>query len=346
MRVIIPCAGKSTRFPVTRPKYLLTMPDGELMLQHSARNWLESNDVTFVIAREHDIKYSVTDTIRRIYGNAVDIHVVEEFTNGPAETIYETIKDWEDCEFYVQDCDSHFDVSFAEYAKNSIVYVDLNDYPTFSNVAAKSFVKFHEDLVSTIVEKSVVSNNVCVGGYKFESSDYYKKSYDIVKSILADTEIFISHVIKLMITEEVPFFGSKASRYVDCGTYQSYVDNQQANKTIFCDLDGVIFKNQSHYFENNYSIAPEINKAAVAYLLKQHINGATIVFTTSRPEEFRKITTDALDSAGFSEYKILFDLPHAPRLLINDYAITNPYPSASCLNVSRDDDDIWKTLTK
>lgn len=31
--LIIPCGGKSSRFPNMRPKWLLTHPDGQLMIQ-------------------------------------------------------------------------------------------------------------------------------------------------------------------------------------------------------------------------------------------------------------------------------------------------------------------------
>jgi hypothetical protein len=33
--LIIPVAGQSTRFPNLRPKWLLTMPDGKLMVEKS-----------------------------------------------------------------------------------------------------------------------------------------------------------------------------------------------------------------------------------------------------------------------------------------------------------------------
>ena len=123
--------------------------------------------MTFVINREHDEKYGSADAIRRIYGSKVNIHILEEFTSGP-ETVYETVKDWEDTEFYVQDCDSHFDVEFdITGLKNSVVYIELSDYPKLDNIAAKSFVKLHESLLTTIVEKHVASDKVCVGGYRF-----------------------------------------------------------------------------------------------------------------------------------------------------------------------------------
>ena len=344
MKVIIPCAGKSSRFPNTRPKYMLTMPDGKLMLQHAARNWINDYHVTFVINREHDDEYGAERAIRRIYGDTVSVHILEDWTNGPAETVFETVKDWTDTEFYVQDCDSHFDIDFKEGGiKNSIAYVNLHDYLDTKNVAAKSFVTLHENLLKNIVEKHVASDKICIGGYRFSSSLLYSQYYNKLKKELNTSELFISHVIKSMLNDSIVFTGIEAKEYVDCGTYESFIDIQRKHKTIFCDLDGVVFKNQSRYFDNHYGNKPTVNQNAVNNLLEQCSKGATIVFTTSRPEKYKKITTDALDAAGFKNYKLICDLPHAPRLLINDTSPTNPWPSAECINVKRDDDDFWKS---
>ena len=58
MELLIPCAGKSTRFPTERPKYLLTMPDGKLMIQYTTESLLPEFDrVLFAILREHDEKF-------------------------------------------------------------------------------------------------------------------------------------------------------------------------------------------------------------------------------------------------------------------------------------------------
>ena len=343
MRVIIPCAGKSSRFPNTRPKYMLTMPDGKMMLQHAARNWVDRYDVTFVINRQHDEEYGSERAIRRAYGDKVNVHILDEWTNGPAETIYQTVKSWEETEFYVQDCDSHFDVQFNnDKVTNTVAYVNLHDYPETQNVAAKSFVTLHENLLKNIVEKHVASDKICIGGYRFSSSKVYSYYYEKLSKALNTQELFISHVITSMMNEGLVFTAAQAYNYVDTGTYESFVNIQKNYKTIFCDLDGVVFKNQSHYFDNHYGNKPEVHPNAVAHLLNECKKGATIVFTTSRPTQYRKITTDALDAAGFKNYKLICDLPHAPRLIINDTSTTNPWPSAQCINVKRDDDDFWK----
>jgi len=38
MKLLLPVAGMSSRFPGLRPKYLLTFPDGKLMIQKAIEN--------------------------------------------------------------------------------------------------------------------------------------------------------------------------------------------------------------------------------------------------------------------------------------------------------------------
>lgn len=48
--LILPVAGRSSRFPGMRPKWLLTMPDGKLMLEKAVER-LDMSD--YEIGRAH-----------------------------------------------------------------------------------------------------------------------------------------------------------------------------------------------------------------------------------------------------------------------------------------------------
>ena len=63
--------------------------------------------------------------------------------------------------------------------------------------------------------------------------------------------------------------------------------------------------------------------------------GAQIVITTSRTEEFRKPLEKLLDSVGIKPYAILMGMNHAARVVINDFAPTNPYPSGIAITLPR-----------
>ena len=343
MKIIIPCAGRSSRFPTARPKYLLTMPDGKPMFMHAAAPYYGQYPVTFVLIKEHCALYAADTAIRNAYGTGVDIVILDEFTSGPAETIYLTVKDWPDTPFMSVDCDSFYNVTIP-IGQNFITSIDISNYPTLLNIAAKSFIIEENSIIRNIVEKRVVSGNISVGGYGFESSKNYTTSYESIKTNFT-SELFLSHVIKhLMDIRKDIFKNVEVDSYIDCGTYADFIDYAKKHMTIFCDIDGVVFKNQSEYFANNYNTPVETNSDAVAFLLQKQQAGATIIFTTARPSRFSAVTESNLNSCGFTNYRVIYNLPHSPRLLINDVSTTNPWPSANAINVPRDDNNFWKAI--
>lgn len=340
MQVIIPCAGKSSRFPNTRPKYMLTMPDGRMMLQHVADPYIQKGyAVHFVIVKEHVERYDAEYAIRHAYGDSVFVHILDDFTSGPAETIHETIKEWNDTPFIVHDCDSFFDYDIPDGP--FISYVDLHHYPDLHNLTAKSYVIYEDGIIKNIIEKKISSEYICVGAYGFHSTDTYKAYYNKIINDCSG-EIFLSHIVKSMVSSNIPFYSIEAQNYIDCGTYEAFMDYIRDHTTIFCDIDGVIFKNQSHHFRNNYSNPPQANMQAVEFIKNKIEMGATVIFTTARPEKYKDVTEQGLRDAGIEKFQVIYNLPHSPRMLINDVSTTNPWPAATSINVPRDNDDYWK----
>lgn len=342
MAIIIPCAGRSSRFPGTRPKYLLTLYDGDTMFEKAAKDY-PNEEIHFIVLQEHVDLYKSSDAIYKAFGanDKVFVHVLPEVTSGPAETVYTVTKNFKDQPILIRDCDSFFDVNFK--TTNHVCLADLRDNKHITNVAAKSYAVLNDqDLITNIVEKSVVSNFICVGGYGFESSDQFNSVYNQ----LADQhegEIYISHIIKDMLNNTT-FEAEVVKNYIDCGTYEEFVKYNQSKPTIFCDLDGTVFYNQSRLFENDYSNPPVTIPAAVEYLKNKQSNGSKIIFTTARPDAYASETIKALNDAGFTDVTVLFNVPTAPRMIINDNSKTNPYPTALAMNVPRDDNEFWSKL--
>jgi hypothetical protein len=75
-------------------------------------------------------------------------------------------------------------------------------------------------------------------------------------------------------------------------------------------------------------------------LRKELARGCQIVFCTARPKKFESITREMLDSFGFSECQLIMGINHSSRVLINDFAPSNPYPSAVAINLVRDADNL------
>lgn len=345
MAVIVPCAGRSSRFPGTRPKYLLTLYNGQLMVEKAVDPYVTTEDIHIVILKEHADHYDAFTALNLIYGDRpnVNIHIIEEVTSGPAETVYHVAKQLKPNEpILIQDCDSFFNGEVS--SSNQVSVADLRKFKDVTNVAAKSYAVLNDqDMLTNIIEKSVSSNFICVGGYEFASASEYCINFEQLKEYAKGAEIFVSHIIKNML-HSTTFNIHQVDEFIDCGTYTEFVNYNQSKPTIFCDLDGTVFVNQSHYFKNNYSNKPVIIPAAVDYLLNKQLQGSRIIFTTSRPEEYKDITLETLRECGFENISVLFNMPHAPRMVINDNSKTNPYPTALAMNVPRDDNSYWEKI--
>ena len=93
MKLIIPVAGSSTRYPGTRPKWLLTMPNGQLMIEKSLSgiNLEQVSEIVLIMLEEHK-KYIepkiLEDTLKKVCNNIpVLIFVLENPTFSQPSTI-------------------------------------------------------------------------------------------------------------------------------------------------------------------------------------------------------------------------------------------------------------------
>ncbi len=225
MAVVFPCAGRSSRYPGERPKYLLTMYDGELMIQKSCNGYvgnshLRDEDVHFIILKQHDDEFDAARILEHTFDGNCIIHILDDVTSGPAETVYQVSKGLNNRPLFIADCDSFFDAPIRH--GNYVCVGDLRDNLDLYNVAAKSFVQTTEQgMVTNIVEKNVIGNLFCAGGYSFASTDDYNRAYKELRD--RDSEVFVSHVIKHLLSD-LQFDTQKVSDFVDCGTYKEFAE--------------------------------------------------------------------------------------------------------------------------
>jgi hypothetical protein len=333
MEIIVPAAGLSTRFPGTRPKYLLYDYSGTLMLRKALEPFIGKYNITIGILHQHAIQYDAVKIINREVGN-VNIVVIDQPTKGPAETVYRILNKFEkDVEFLVKDCDNFFDIN---YITGNVIYTsDIRHHETLRKLASKSFVTLNsQGLVLGIVEKEIVSNYFCIGAYKFESSNQYKQAYDaILKN--SNKEIFVSHIISYMLDNNVVFLNKDIIDFVDAGTLEDW-NKYNYKPTIFCDIDGTLVKSMHRPYDGEY----EVLKNNYSVIKREYDRGCQIIFTTARPSSAEAVTSIMLQQLGFVNCKLIMGLHNAPRILINDYHPTNKYPSALSFNVKRDEDDL------
>jgi hypothetical protein len=79
----------------------------------------------------------------------------------------------------------------------------------------------------------------------------------------------------------------------------------------------------------------------ITYLKSLYTTGKyQFILCTSRPEAFREATEIQLRALHFPFDQVLYGMNHCQRILVNDFAITNPYPTAQSITVGRNADDL------
>ena len=341
--LIIPCAGKSSRFPNMKPKYMLTHPDGKLMIEKAMENInLDVFDrIIITIVKPHDEKYDAKLWMEQVFANnpKVEICMLDDFTSSASETIYLTLTKMNvSGAFVIKDSDNRVGVHFDKKINNMIVGYDLHEHRDITNVPGKSFLILNADnSIDDIIEKQIVSNIICLGVYCFENAEDFKQAYiEKQQQNTQSGEMFISHIISYMLkNKNAKFTAQMATSYDDWGTLTEWKAVQKACRTYFCDVDGVILKNSGKYGKTNWYNNTVLLEENVETLKKLQDAGAQIVITTSRTEEFRAGLEKMLNDAGLKPYAILMGMNHAARVVINDFAPTNPYPSGIAITLPR-----------
>lgn len=352
LNVVIPAAGLSSRYPFNRPKWMLTHPNTDLMI-HRVMEIFDEFDANFYIGilSSHVKDLDVKVLFPKERYPKLKVVILPTPTTGPADTVTQIINlaGIKEGGIFVKDVDSWFNLdSGIDLNENFICYVDASEI-TVNDLGQKSFLKINKysGIVHDIVEKQIISNYVNVGGYYFKDALEFVKSFKKVRQELWTNtkEIFTSHVIQYMLGRTPVYYdntfrGVKVNEYVDVGTmgeWRSYVQNYI---TLFCDIDGTILYNESEYFKPYYREQPKSRSKNVEYLKEKQSKGACLIFTTARKEKYRSVTEEALKNLGFENFRLIMGIPHGPRVLINDYHVTNPYPTAIAVNLERNKGNI------
>lgn len=336
MEIIIPAAGLSTRFPNMRPKYSLTDYSGQLMLARTIKPFLEKYPITIGILKDHDDKYQIKNLLNFEFGSKIDVIILPEPTRGPADTVAQIISlkpSLLDKEILIKDCDSFFEHEYME--QNYICVTKFMDNKIIRAPSAKSFIVSNDqNIIQNIVEKEIISDTFCVGGYKFTNSSVFYNAFHKLKQ--SNSEIYVSNIIQYCLANGETFFSNIVKNYIDVGTASEWFDFNNKS-SIFCDIDGTLIKAQP---KNGYHLPPEplVNNIKVLKNLLNEDN--EIVFITARPESARINTQNMLNSFGFNDCKLIMGLQNSKRIIINDYNSSNPYPRAVAINIPRNNDTI------
>jgi hypothetical protein len=367
--LILPCADRSSRFPGHKPKWLLTQPNGRLMVV-DAISTLDMTNVTRVVIgvlRDDFQKYCSNDPDAVfaafhdgplvLQETPITLCVIGSETVDQVQTIECMLRA---CEvsgpIFIKDCDSSFMGPVAE--GNGIAYMQITrDILNVSTPADKPYITIDDKgRVNNIVEKAILGDNVCVGGYSFRSGEKFglvaKQRRDLMKqTACADTELAISDVIWGYMTPHDKhivdidwFFPIPIINYNDWGTLSAWKRYVRTFSTLFIDLDGTLFKNSGQYFAPKWGSQPGLPENLAYVRSLRHKGRTQIILTTSRPESLRAQTELQLELWQVPYDQLVMSILQAQRIVINDYSNTDPFPSARAVNLRQDADDLRENL--
>ena len=300
------------------------------------------DNIYFICLQQHEDKYQfmkgfvseLDDAGLREKSNIV---LLPEQTDSQSETVYTFLSGYDlDGFVFIKDSDGFYRCDVEE--RNQVAYFDLNDMDDI-NARTKSYVDLDvNDVVTNIVEKKVISSTFSSGGYGFADAKEFCKTFEKLQDM--DGECYISHIIFEMMLSGSTFYGTKTTDFKDWGTLDAWNKYKSQYKCLFVDIDGTLITNSSHHFPP-YMVSGEPIENNIDFIAELHEQGKTkIVLTTSRPEKYRQLTIMELQTKGVPFDELVMGLPHCQRVIINDFARSNPYPSCKAINIPRNTDDL------
>ena len=348
--LIVPMAGRSSRFPNMRPKWMLTHPmTNRFMVTESilGLNLDFFDNIWFICLQEHEDKYQfmkglVSELDEVGLRSKSNIVLLPEQTDSQSETVYTFLSGQELEGFvFIKDSDGFYRCDVEE--RNQVAYFDLNDMDDI-NARTKSYIELDvNNVITNIVEKKVVSSTFSSGGYGFADAKEFCKTFEKLQDM--DGECYISHIIFEMMLSGSTFYGTKTTDFKDWGTLDAWNKYKSQYKCLFVDIDGTLVTNSSIHFPP-YVGSGDPLEDNIELLDDLHQQGKVkIILTTSRPERLRQLTLMELQTKGIPYDELIMGLPHCQRIVINDFARSNPYPSCSAINIPRNENNLKDFLS-
>lgn len=347
MNLIVPMAGRSSRFPGIRPKWMLTHPNGNFMAVEAISGFDIDifEKIWFVYLKEHEEEYhflkGFTEELSE-NGLLEKTRMLElkEPTKDQPETVYQAIKKGRiNGPVFIKDSDNRFNAKIEP--GNTVCYFDLNKAGLIKP-KNKSYI-FIDDFgeITNIIEKQVISPFFCVGGYGFEDAELFCRTLDKLGTL---QERYISNVIYQCMLDGKAFRSLPVKDYTDWGTLQDWNNYKRSFATLFIDLDGVICRHSASHFPPYYGETEAIPENLDILKQLRSTGKFQIVITTARQEKYREITENQLKDFNLEYDYLLMGMHHSKRIIINDYGKSNPYKSCDAINLKRNSNELKDIL--
>jgi hypothetical protein len=347
VNLLLPVAGMSTRFPNMKPKWLLTSPNGNLMIIEAILGLELShfNKIYIITINDHLLEFDFIDGIKNQFSqigylDKLEFIILDEKTKSQPETIAKAIiQKGIKGGIYIKDSDNYF--IETRQSGNFISTFDLNKMDLVHAKNKSYVVTNDEGAILNIVEKKVLGSIFNVGGYGFDSAENYLKYYNKLSN---HSDLYLSHVIYQMMLDGVEFQKSDVTGYIDWGTLKEWNMHKAQYSTLFINIDGVLLESSYEFFKPVYGDTEKI-VSNVDVINKLYGSGkVNIILTTSRSDKFKKITIDQLNRENIKYHQIIFNLNHGKRVVVNDFSIENPYKSCDAINIKSGSCDLKEML--
>lgn len=347
MKVIVPCGGRSSRYPNQPPKWMLPAHDGRPMLALAVSGIRVSlDDVIITVLREHEDKYRVRQGLTAAFGRPLNVVVLDAATRSQPETVARTLEATALAEpFLVKDSDNTFVVDEVSRDTNYVCVDSLNHYDQI-NPRNKSYLQVdHKGVVTNIREKVVISDLFSVGGYSFLQPAEFLAYYHRLSERTAEwqRELYISDIIGAMILDGIPFKALEITGYQDWGTITEWRRSLVSRKTYLVLLDGFVFERGSEFFHPAFAdVKP--NAAAVEALQALVTRGHTLLYLSIRPASLAAVTEQQLAAVGLPSAQVVYGCPVSPWVTITAPHPTLPFQTVHALELQPDDPNLLGKL--
>ena len=347
MRVIVPCAGSSSRFPDMPPKWMLPDHDGAPMVVRAVAGLhLPLDRFIFTILREHVDRYDALEGLRSAFGGQVDCVILDRKTGSQSETVAETIKrHGVTGPVMVKDSDNHFAIPHLEESYNYVSVASLHDFDLI-NARNKSYALVDQDgLLINIREKQVISDLFSVGGYFFQDAGEFVAAYDELQgpARAGAGELYISEIIAYMTLNGAAFRVKKVERYEDWGTIHEWRNELERRRVFLISVDGFLFERGSSHFAPRYAdVRP--NEGAVRAVQAMRDTQQMVIYLSVRPPELESLTRTQLRAQELPDGPIIFGCGVAQWSLVTTGHPTLPFSTAEAHEIDPGDINIMEKL--
>lgn len=347
MKIIVPCGGRSSRYPNMPPKWMLPDHDGVPMVVRAISGFAVSlDDVIITILREHDERFGACEGIERAFGRKIHTVVLDQQTRSQSETVAETLRRAQiDEPFLVKDSDNSFVLDPVAATYNYVSVASLNDFDHI-NPRNKSYAQVdHEDIILAIREKRVISDLFSVGGYYFTSPTAFLDVFEELSQVptVESGELYVSEIITSLAMRGETFKVRRVTQYQDWGTVHEWRRKLEARKLYLVSVDGFLFERGSAHFSPAFEHARP-NEHAVNAVRKLTEKGHSLIYLSIRPRELEMMTRNAIISMGLPAGHLIMECGVAQWNLVTSPDTALPFTTSRAVELLANDPNLIEKM--